>query len=174
MTLTDLLAALTADLNPEECWLWTRAKTSAGYGQARWQNKTCYTHRLAWTFAHGSIPAGMHVLHNCPDGDNPSCFNPAHLWLGTNNDNIQDKVRKGRTPKGAQTGPCLHPERMKRGEQRRDSKLTDEAVREIRAVWGVMASGCQLARDFGVNQMTIWSIVNRRSWRHVRSEHDAD
>jgi hypothetical protein len=79
----------------DDCWLWTAATTHDGYGLlGRPGGRGMVTvHRLAWVIAFGPIPTGMHVLHTC---DTPPCVNPAHLWLGTNADNIADKVAKGR------------------------------------------------------------------------------
>ena len=52
-----------------------------------------YAHRAAWVLFKGPIPLGLQVLHSC---DNSSCVNPDHLWLGTNDDNVVDKMNKGR------------------------------------------------------------------------------
>lgn len=50
--------------------------------------------RFSWIVFRGKIPVGMHVLHNCPEKDNPACVNPNHLWLGTARDNMRDKYDK--------------------------------------------------------------------------------
>jgi hypothetical protein len=70
------------------CWEWT-GYLKKGYG---WTGAGL-AHRKAYALAFGAIPAGMLVCHRC---DNPRCCNPAHLWLGTNGDNIRDMARKGR------------------------------------------------------------------------------
>ncbi|MGH7022786.1 MAG: HNH endonuclease signature motif containing protein [Caulobacteraceae bacterium] len=80
-------------VDPETgCHLWTGTLTPGGYGRVH-----VAAHRLAWQLANGPIPAGMLVLHRC---DNPRCCNPEHLFLGTAQDNMTDKVRKGRTRNG--------------------------------------------------------------------------
>jgi hypothetical protein len=55
--------------------------------------------RVSWKLHYGPIPDGKDVCHNCPTGDNPSCVNPKHLWLGTDSENIKDMYAKGRYPK---------------------------------------------------------------------------
>jgi hypothetical protein len=88
----------------DACWPWLASTTSWGYGQI-WVGETNLgAHRVAWSLAHGcSVPAGGHVLHHC---DNPPCVNPAHLFLGTDVDNIRDRDSKGRawyqSPEGVQ------------------------------------------------------------------------
>ena len=77
------------------CWLWT-ASARKGYGHFRVGARSKGSHRVSWELERGPIPEGLHVLHNCPGGDNRACVNPDHLWLGTNADNMADKVAKGR------------------------------------------------------------------------------
>lgn len=80
----------------DECWETTHADQSrAGHVRIRLDDKTrMMTHRLAWEAYHAEpIPDGLIVCHRC---DNPKCFNPHHLFLGTHKDNTQDMIRKGR------------------------------------------------------------------------------
>lgn len=78
---------------PDDCWLWTGPVISCGYGQVSVKGIAKYAHRLSLEIASGPIPGGLFVLHRC---DVPRCVNPAHLFLGTQKDNINDAIAKGR------------------------------------------------------------------------------
>lgn len=75
-----------------ECWPITGHR-SKGYGRLKVNGTTQRAHRLVWIYTYGPIPPGLKVLHHC---DNPPCCNPEHLFLGTDADNMNDKVVKGR------------------------------------------------------------------------------
>ncbi len=77
------------------CWPWRTASGDAvtNYGMVSVDGIAMGTHRIAWTLKNGPIPAGLYVLHKC---DNPPCVNPAHLFLGTQKDNMKDMAAKGR------------------------------------------------------------------------------
>ena len=75
------------------CWIWQRSKNEKGYGRIQVKGKMWAAHRLSFTLYKGNILKGMVVCHSC---DNPSCINPAHLWLGTMGENMLDMMKKGR------------------------------------------------------------------------------
>jgi hypothetical protein len=131
------------------CLLWTGAAHRLGYGQVVIRGKKFLATRLAWELAHGPIPAGLCICHKC---DVAACINVAHLFLGTQRDNMIDKIRKGRA-------------NMPRGTQRPDAKLTEEKVRAIRSD---PRSVRAIARDYGVVHGTIVGIKSRRDWAHVK------
>lgn len=79
------------------CWLWTASKYAAGYGMFNLDGKPEGSHRIAYRLRKGPIPEGMYVLHRC---DNRACVRPAHLFLGTAKDNMDDMTRKGRRYSG--------------------------------------------------------------------------
>lgn len=75
------------------CWIWNAATDPKGYGAFRYEGKTQIASRVSYQLYKGNVPSGLHVLHTC---DNPSCVNPDHLFLGTNDDNVEDRKSKGR------------------------------------------------------------------------------
>ena len=76
----------------KDCWVWI-AQNVNGYGRLRIKGKLKLAHRVIWELKIGRIPKGLDVLHSC---DNPSCVNPQHLWLGTHQQNMKDRDKKGR------------------------------------------------------------------------------
>jgi hypothetical protein len=96
------------------CWLWVGAKKRGGYGHLHYRGHNLGAHRVSWLVHKGPIPAGLHVLHRC---DTPPCVNPAHLFVGTDQDNKDDCGRKERRATGDRSGARLHPERLARGDR---------------------------------------------------------
>lgn len=132
------------------CWLWPKPNGD-GYGKLIVGGKIRKAHRVAWEFFCGPIPEGLHVLHRC---DVPLCVNPDHLFLGTHQDNMDDRKAKGRE---ASFVGSNHPE----------AKLDEEAVRFIRSEVASGRSRRDLAALFGVSYSCICLVMQRRSWSHV-------
>ena len=138
---------------PDACWPWTLGCDPAGYGQGSfgWTRKA---HRQAYLLFHGSIDTSLDVCHTC---DNPGCCNPAHLWLGTHQENLQDAGRKGRLGKNS-------------GERNGARKLDWPRVRAIRAKHAEGASERSLGAEYGVSQVAIHYIVIGKHWIEKRPE----
>lgn len=141
---------------PDDCWEWTGWRHQFGYGLLGVRKRddsgptSALAHRLSWEFANGPIPDGMWVLHRC---DNAPCCNPAHLFLGTHQDNMDDMASKRRA-------------KAPRGERQHLAKLTAQDVLQIRARCP-QETRRALADEFGVAVGTIHQIVNRLTWTHI-------
>ncbi len=139
------------------CWLWMASLDNAGYGQFWFLGTMMRSSRVSWLLFRGSIPKGkgchgVCVLHKC---DVRACVNPDHLFLGTHQDNVDDREAKGRG-------------RMpdNRGALNGLAKLTDDKVREIRTRYkagGV--SQAALAKEFGVARSTVSMVTSGRLWK---------
>lgn len=132
-----------------DCWIWVGC-TSHGYGNIRFCGKTLLVHRVAYELWVGEVPEDLFVCHEC---DERACFNPEHLWLGTNEQNCADMVEKGRSARGV---------------LQYNHKLSEVKVAEIRTAYASgLISQRQLSREYGVDQGCISRIVNRHYWKHV-------
>lgn len=80
---------------PDECWPWTGAMSSTNnaYGRFWCDGRMRPATQVSWEIANGApFPEGKFACHSC---DNPPCVNPAHIWPGTNSENLRDAVEKG-------------------------------------------------------------------------------
>jgi hypothetical protein len=86
---------LRADVRgPSDCWPWRGQVNYQGYATIKFRGRSRKASHVAWEIAHGgSFPRHLCACHRC---DNPRCVNPAHIWAGTQLDNIQDMIAKGR------------------------------------------------------------------------------
>lgn len=140
----------------DQCWNWPNSHNpQTGYGQlSHWKDgkRTLHTaHRESYKAFSGPITDGLMVLHKC---DNRSCFNPAHLFLGTQADNMQDMLRKGR---GAKNTSLF-------GEKHHQSKLTCDDVVFIRSSG---LSVTDLCERFSISRSVIYSVKQGKTWRHL-------
>lgn len=131
-----------------KCWEWVGYRRPSGHGQVRRNGKLQAAHRVSFEEANGPIPNGLCVRHTC---DNPACVNQDHLVLGTQADNMEDMVIRGRSARGVKHG---------------HAKLDDAAVRVIRAAVGAVSQRT-LAVIHGVSRGAIGDVQRRRVWTHV-------
>ena len=137
----------------DTCWNWTGAKNLTGYGRF-WLNGQKSAHRVALQLEGIDIPSGMCVLHKC---DNRACVNPAHLFIGTQQDNIADMHQKGRYVNKGQP----------KGEVHTQAKLCDLDVWLIRELLPTQTQAA-IAEWFGVSFGTISKIKIGTRWGHVK------
>ena len=150
-----LLASLIED-KETGCWNWVRSKNLGGYGIMRavpvdGKNRMYMVHRVSYALFVDDIPENMCICHRC---DNRSCANPEHLFLGTLNDNIQDRKNKDRSARMF-------------GESNPFSKYDENTVRIIRAS---KKSGTDLGKELGIPRETIYNIRKYRSWKHIADD----
>lgn len=129
------------------CRVWTLA-TKNGYGQVSVDGRSEYAHRLAYELFVGPIPPGLQVLHTCDVGP---CILPAHLFLGTQRDNVVDMWTKGRGKL-----PPLHV-----GEAHPLVTIPDVDVTAILARYFKGEQQRAIAAEFRCSQATISRFVNR-------------
>lgn len=137
------------------CWNWTGGCNTKGYGQVRHNGTQSKVHRLAYQHYLGLIPEGYFVCHKC---DNPKCFNPDHLFIGTALDNNRDRELKGRG--------VMHGVVLLKGASHMKSKLTEAEILEIRSI-GSKMNMSETARQFGVSKQAIRSILHKQTWKHI-------
>lgn len=140
------------------CWEWM-GTTRNGYGRITvgsrtdGSRRTEAAHRLSYILKYGEIPEGMEVCHRC---DNRKCINPDHLFLGTRQDNINDREKKGRNITFS-------------GESNPMSKLTQKDVirlRQRKARENISYE--KLAKEYGVNKRTVIDAIKGKNWKCVK------
>jgi len=134
------------EISKNGCWNYLGVLHATGYAVITINKKQEGVHRVSWKLFKGEIPGGLWVLHKC---DNRKCFNPEHLFLGTQKDNMTDMVNKRRSAFGVKNS---------------HAKLDGKKVKEIR---NSEKSARELARVYGVGQITIRRVVRRKTWKHV-------
>lgn len=134
---------------PEACWPWVGGPHIKAYGAISHNRRTIHASRAAWIVTHGD-PGRLYVLHRC---DNPPCCNPAHLFLGTHQDNMADMAAKKRGMRGA---------------RHNFAKLTDAQVVEMRAAYATgTVTSLDFEKQYGVTRTQAQGIVRGKYWSHL-------
>lgn len=136
-----------------DCWEWMAYKDKKGYGRCNFFTDTL-VHRIAWILIYGKIPKGLFVCHHC---DNPSCVNPAHLFLGTHKDNMNDRDKKGRQSHSM----------GKKGSKHNFARFTEEQIIAIRVLYQAGIRQYEIAKMYNVDKDHICLIVHRKIWTHI-------
>lgn len=137
----------------DECWPYKgQAFASNGtgrlkYGQLQYKGKKWRAHRFAASLCVDKLPAGLYVCHAC---DNPLCMNPAHLFIGSPSDNVDDKMNKGR-------------HRAAKGEKNGQATVTDAQVDEIRSLARAGVAQRIIAARYSISQPLVSMIKNNRT-----------
>lgn len=135
----------------DSCWEWTAYKYPNGYASIRLNGVRYYAHRASWIIHYGEIPEGLLVCHHC---DNPPCVNPSHLFLGTTQDNVNDKMNKGRYRAGHVSGED-HP----------NSRFNWEIINKIRKSYAEGVTQQELADKYNTSQAYIGKIIKNIWWK---------
>jgi len=138
----------------DPCWYWIGYISRGGYGRFGVTTKiegkkSKDAHRVSWELHFGAIPKGLYVCHRC---DVRACVNPKHLFLGTNDDNMKDMIKKGRCPRG--TG-------------RYNSKLSPRKIKTIKKLLAKNIPQAKIASCFKVSQSLISNIKQGKTWKHI-------
>ena len=145
-------------VRPQEngCWLWQGRQrgTGAKYGVLQRGKESISAHRHAFYLANGR-EASKCVCHSC---DTPLCCNPEHLWEGSHQENMDDKMSKGR-----------HRFSIRRGSASKASRLRESEVTFIKCLLGHGVSHSEIAAIYGVAETTISSISGGYSWKRIPS-----
>lgn len=143
------------------CWPWIGARTGKGYGafsvpSPSGRPRLMVASRVSYEIYVGPIPPRLFVCHRC---DNRECVRPDHLFLGTHQDNMDDKRAKGRE---SHYGPSFS------GEKHPMATLTDAQASEMRTLFD--GGGWQqsaLAQRFGVSKRVVYGVVRNETFRHL-------
>jgi hypothetical protein len=134
------------------CWEWSGFRMPTGYGRFSLGGNEYYAHRAAQELWNGPLTSARpHALHSC---DNPPCINPEHLRAGTPQDNVADRVARGRSA-SYRTGW---------------SKLGDESLKQLFEYKSAGVSQADIARQLGVSPSLVYFVLTGRAHAE-RTEH---
>jgi DNA-binding XRE family transcriptional regulator len=136
-------------VSKDDCWL-TDFSSANNYPETLINGKKTRISHFIYKLHKGEIPEGMCICHTC---DNTKCVNPDHLFLGTHQDNVKDKVKKNRQAKGSKHGKA---------------KLNEEKVLEIQKLLAEKnLTQKEIGKKYGVHEQAISEIKRGKNWSHV-------
>ncbi len=132
------------------CIEWTGYTAGSGYPEFRVGKKAFAAHRISYEYFHNKIPDGLFVRHKC---DNKLCVNPAHLTIGTHQQNMDDMRERGRANPG-------------------NRKLSEKDVRAMRRAKDNGMLVKEIAAMFGVSGSTASKVCSGFAYSHVKTNSD--
>ncbi len=145
-------AGVIGSKQPNGCILWTKGKSTSGYGIISFRRVVqIRAHRLSYAIFVGPFPNDLNICHRC---DTPACVNPTHLFVGTHQDNVDDRQAKGRSS-------------TRKGDRCHLSKLRADDILAIRDLRAKGFRHWEIARFYGVKRSNIGAILKGISWKHV-------
>jgi len=144
--------------NDDECWEWQYHRNEDGYGQFGYDGRVELAHSVV-LMLHGETLGEEYVLHHC---DNPACVNPEHLYVGDQEDNMQDREERS---------GYEHP----LGEEHPRSSLSDDDVAVIK--WKLENTDMiqkEIANEYGVSREAIGEISRGATWTHVEAAEEVE
>lgn len=145
-------------INKKSCWIWLKSKHSYGYGKlgGSFNNKKWHLSvpRASWIIFKGDIPSNMIICHNCPNGDNPQCCNPDHMFLGTSRENTRDMMKKKRVFDFV-------------GEKNNMAILKKNMVLKMRKLKNLGWSVKEISEKFNIKYYTCLDAISGRNWSHI-------
>lgn len=147
MNLIQRIQATGWDVSERGCWEWKGRRDQYGYPMIKYAAKQTRVHRAMWEIANGKpIPEGHYALHSC---DNPPCMNPEHISTGTQQENMDDMVSKGRQAKAL------------------NGRYSEADVRKMRELHKSGWMQKDIAAHFSTDTGTVCRIVNRKLYAWV-------
>lgn len=140
----------------DECWNWTAAIDTPGYGAFNMNGKKVNSHVVAYLLTYGNVPDGMEVCHTCVK--NRLCCNPHHLYAGTRHDNMMDAIH---------SGTAHIPSYDTHGERNGHSSSTEEEVISIRVDFDNGATINQICLKYNISVTKAKKIVYRQRWKYL-------
>ena len=135
------------EVDTDECVTWPFA-TTHGHAVMRLNGKLRRVCRVVCEEKHGTPPTPLHeAAHSCGKG-HEGCVNPRHLRWATKTENMADQYVHGVRAMGERHGRA---------------KLTEQDVRAIRGLAGVMSQS-KIAAKYGVSRESVRAIHHRKSW----------
>lgn len=126
----------------DECWNWLESVDKDGYGRFSYYDRNLHSSKVSLIIHNGKIPKGIYALHKC---DNRKCVNPKHLWLGSQQENLEDRDNKGR-------GNISN------------FKINVDIATKIREDFLNGLNKRQLFKKYKISSRIIYSVVSNRTW----------